>query len=77
MEEERRKEERKKKEENRHTAKFMQITWYNHNQADKGVVATIVDVDNDVQEANKQLNNKDFYKKNNNRHNWVKSNEGE
>ena len=77
MEEERRKEERKKKEENRHTAKFMQIRWYNRNQADKGVVATIVDVDNDVQEANKQLNNKDFYKKNNNRHNWVKSNEGE
>ena len=77
MEEERRKEERKKKEENRHTAKFKQIRWYNHNQADKGVVATIVDVDNDVQEANKQLNNKDFYKKNNNRHNWVKSNEGE
>ena len=44
----------------------MQRRLHNHNiitKADKGGAAVIVDVDDYVQEANQQLDNKDFYKK--------------
>ena len=49
----------------RRNAKFMQKRLYNHNivtKADKGGAVVIVDVDDYVQEANQQLDNKDFYK---------------
>ena len=49
----------------RHNAKFKQKRLYNHNivtKADKGGAVIIVDVDDYVQEANQQLDNKDFYK---------------
>ena len=47
-------------------ANFMQKRLYNHNtitKADKGGAVVIFDVDDYVQEANQQLDNKDFYKK--------------
>ena len=47
-------------------ANFMQKRLYNHNiitKADKGGAIVIVDVDNYVQEANQQLDNKGFYRK--------------
>ena len=50
----------------RRNAKFMQKRLYNHNvitKADKGVAIVTVDVDDYVQEANQQWDNKDFYKK--------------
>ena len=46
-------------------AKFMQKRLYNHNiitKADKGGAVVIAGVDDYVQEANQQLDNKDFYK---------------
>ena len=49
----------------RRNAKFMQKRLYNHNivtKADKGGAVVIVDVDDYVQEATQQLDNKDFYK---------------
>ena len=63
----------------RRNAKFMQKRLYKHNiitkadkgdavvivDVDKGDAVVIVDVDDYVKEPNQQLDNKDFYKKNN------------
>ena len=49
----------------RWNAKFMQKRLYNRNiitKADKGGAVVIVGVDDYVQGANQQLDNKDFYK---------------
>ena len=67
MEEERRKEEMKKEEETYTLKNLCKRDDTIITKADKGVVVTIVD--DDVQEANQQLNNKDLYKKKNKRHN--------
>ena len=59
-------------EKRRRNAKFMQKRLYNNNiitKADKGGAIVIVDVDNYVQEANQQLDNKGFWQKINNKHN--------
>ena len=49
----------------RHNANFMKKRLYNHNiitKADKGGAVVIADVDDYLQEANQQLDNKDLHK---------------